>query len=47
MRKLFDYLMDHVLDPALQWILEHPIITVLVITVLVWWVGQAYKTRTR
>jgi hypothetical protein len=45
MSKFFDYLTDNFFDPTLQLILAHPLLTILVISILVWWVGQAYKTR--
>ncbi len=43
--RALDYLRYQILEPALQWILTHPIPTVLIVAVLVWWVGQAYKTK--
>lgn len=47
MSKAIDYIRYQILEPALQWILAHPIPTVLVLAVLVWWVGQSFRTRIR
>ena len=45
LRNMFEYITDYFLEPSLQWILAHPIATVLVLSLLVWWVGQTYKTK--
>jgi hypothetical protein len=43
--RLYENAMDYVLEPALYWMIDHPILTALALGVLIWWVGQNYRTR--
>lgn len=41
--KLFDFTLDHVVGPSLNWVIDHPIITVAVIVALVVWSMRGYR----
>jgi len=41
--KFFDLVMRHVFDPGLSWVLEHPIISVVVVVALVFWAVRGYR----
>jgi hypothetical protein len=41
--KLLDYATRHVFEPAFDWVLEHPIISVLVVVGLIYWSVRGYR----
>ncbi|HXV84760.1 MAG TPA: hypothetical protein VEG60_33350 [Candidatus Binatia bacterium] len=41
--KFFDLSLRYVLEPGLNWVLEHPVISVVVVAVLVYWSVRAYR----
>lgn len=41
--KFFDLSLRYVLEPSLNWVLEHPIISVVVVVVLVYWSVRGYR----
>jgi hypothetical protein len=41
--KFFDLALRYVFDPGLNWVLQHPIISVVVVVVLVYWAVRGYR----
>lgn len=41
--KFFDLTLRYVLEPGLNWVLEHPIISVVVVVSLVYWSVRGYR----
>ena len=41
--KFFDLTLRYVLEPGLNWVLEHPIISVVVVVSLVYWAVRGYR----
>lgn len=41
--KLFDLSMRYVLEPGLNWVLDHPIISVATVILLVYWSVRGYR----
>jgi len=41
--KLLDLTLRYVLEPGLNWVLEHPIISVVVVVALVYWSVRGYR----
>jgi hypothetical protein len=41
--KLFDLTLRYVFEPGLHWVLEHPIISVVVVVSLVYWSVRGYR----
>ena len=41
--KVFDLALRYVFDPGLNWVLDHPIISVVVVVGLVYWAVRGYK----
>ena len=41
--KFFDLSLRYVLEPGLNWVLEHPIISVVVVVALVYWSVRGYR----
>jgi hypothetical protein len=41
--RLFDLLLQHALEPGLNWVLDHPIVSVVVVVVLVYWSVRGYR----
>jgi hypothetical protein len=41
--KFFDLSLRYVLEPGLNWVLEHPIISVVVVVTLVYWAVRGYR----
>ena len=41
--KLFDLSLRYALEPGLNWVLEHPIVSVVVVVVLVYWSVRGYR----
>ena len=41
--KVFDLALRYVFDPGLNWVLAHPIISVVVVVGLVYWAVRGYK----
>lgn len=41
--KLFDFTLDHLLEPSVNWVIDHPIITVAVLVALVCWSMRGYR----
>lgn len=43
LNKFFDLSLRYVLEPGLNWVLEHPIISVVVVVALVYWSVRGYR----
>lgn len=41
--RLLDFALDHVMTPSVNWVIDHPIITVAVIVALVFWSMRGYR----
>ena len=41
--KAFDVTLRYVLEPALNWVIDHPIISVAVVVALVYWSVRGYR----
>jgi hypothetical protein len=41
--KFFDLSVRYVFEPGLEWVIDHPIISVLVVIGLVYWSVRAYR----
>ena len=41
--KFFDLAFRYVFYPGLNWVLEHPIISVVVVVALVYWAARGYR----
>ena len=41
--KFFDLSLRYALEPGLNWVLEHPIISVVVVVGLVYWSVRGYR----
>jgi hypothetical protein len=41
--RFFDLMSRHVFVPALDWVIAHPIISVVVVVVLVYWAARGYR----
>jgi len=43
LNKFFDLTLRYVFEPGLNWVLEHPIISVVVVVALVYWSVRGYR----
>jgi hypothetical protein len=43
LNKFFDLTLRYALEPGLNWVLEHPIISVVVVVALVYWSVRGYR----
>lgn len=43
LEKLFDYVSRYAFEPALQWAIEHPIISLGAVALLVYWSVRGYR----
>jgi len=43
--KLVDLGLRYVFEPGLNWVLDHPIISLLVVAGLVYWAARGYRMR--
>ncbi|HUF41488.1 MAG TPA: hypothetical protein VMR20_05990 [Verrucomicrobiae bacterium] len=43
LQKLFEMSMRHVFEPGLNWVLDHPVISVAVVVVLIYWSVRGYR----
>jgi len=43
LNKFFDLSLRYALEPGLNWVLEHPIISVVVVVALVYWSVRGYR----
>lgn len=41
--KLFDFTLDYLLEPSVNWVIDHPIVTVAAIVALVFWSMRGYR----
>ena len=41
--QLLDWLRRYVFEPGLDWVLEHPIVSVLVVIGLIYWSVRGYR----
>jgi hypothetical protein len=41
--KAFDLTLRYVFEPGLNWVLEHPFISVVVVVTLVYWAVRGYR----
>ena len=41
--KVFDYSLKYVFEPALHWVINHPIISVVVVVVLIFFAVRNYR----
>jgi hypothetical protein len=41
--KLFDYALKYMLEPGLNWVIDHPIISLIGVFVLVYWSVRGYR----
>jgi hypothetical protein len=41
--KVFELSLRYVFEPGLNWVLEHPFISVVVVVVLVYWSVRGYR----
>jgi hypothetical protein len=43
LNKFFDLTLRYAFEPGLNWVLEHPIISVVVVVALVYWSVRGYR----
>jgi hypothetical protein len=43
LNKFLDLTMRYALEPGLNWVLEHPVISVVVVIALVYWSVRGYR----
>ena len=43
LQKLFEMSMRHVFEPGLHWVLDHPIVSVTVVVILIYWSVRGYR----
>jgi hypothetical protein len=43
LEKVFDYSARYVFEPGLEWVINHPIISVIVVVALVYWSVRGYR----
>jgi hypothetical protein len=43
LNKLFDLALDYAFEPGLNWVLDHPIVSVVVVVALVAWAVRGYR----
>jgi hypothetical protein len=43
MDRLIDYVMRNFFEPALQWTLNNPVISVVIVGVLIFWAVRGYR----
>lgn len=43
LEKLFNLSLQHVFEPGLNWVLDHPIVSVAVVAVLIYWSVRGYR----
>jgi hypothetical protein len=43
LEKLFDYSLRYVFEPALSWVIDHPIVSVVAVFILVYWSVRGYR----
>jgi hypothetical protein len=43
MDRAIDYLLRNFFEPALQWTLNHPVVSVVVVGVLIYWAVRGYR----
>jgi hypothetical protein len=43
LNKLFDLALHYVFEPSLNWVLDHPIVSVVVVVALVAWAVRGYR----
>lgn len=43
MDRAIDYIMRNLLEPALQWTLNHPLVSVVIVGVLIYWAVRGYR----
>jgi hypothetical protein len=41
--RIFDLSVRYVFEPGLEWVIDHPIISVLVVVALVYWSVRGYR----
>jgi hypothetical protein len=41
--KYFDLTMRYALEPGVNWVIDHPIVSVLVVVALVYWSVRGYR----
>jgi hypothetical protein len=41
--KLFELSLRYVFEPGLNWVLDHPVISVVVVVTLVYWAVRGYR----
>ena len=43
MSRFIDYMLQNVVEPSLNWVLQHPIISVVVVGLLIFFAARNYK----
>jgi len=43
LEKIFGYALRYVFEPSLNWVIDHPIISVLFVITLVYWSVRGYR----
>jgi hypothetical protein len=43
LNKFFDLSLRYVLEPGLNWVLDHPVISVVAVVALVYWSVRGYR----
>jgi hypothetical protein len=43
LEKLFEYALRYALEPGLHWVIDHPIVSVVVVFLLVYWAVRGYR----
>jgi len=43
LNKGIDYVLRHLFEPGLAWVLNHPLISVVVVGVLIYWAVRGYR----
>ena len=41
--RLLDFVMDHMLEPGANWVINHPIISLLAVVALIFWSMRGYR----
>jgi hypothetical protein len=43
MDKAFEYLVENIMEPSLEWVLDHPIVSVVIVAALIFFSVRNYR----
>lgn len=43
LERIFDLSLRHVFEPGLHWVVDHPVVSVAVVAVLIYWSVRGYR----